>query len=186
MDVTGGATAGNGRGGALGGGARRAPLTAAERMRRSRARRKAELAEQRQAEARAPLRLMLERQAAAELDAIEAQLGADQAGLPPLERALEGARALVLKLYGMPLLKLAETANAPAELLARLLDCSRLEAARLSLDAQRELLDRLFGKPGQAKGAGDTPAVAVQLNVTPAVAAALNLVANQGDGGGAA
>jgi hypothetical protein len=70
--------------------------------------------------------------------------------------------------------------------LANLLQCSRIEAARLAQDAQRELLDRLFGRAPQAKGAGETPAVAVQLNVTPAVAAALNLVPDQGDSGGQA
>ena len=165
-------------------GARPAPLSAAERMRRSRARRRAEIEQRRAEEARAPLRLLLAAQAEADLARSEEHLDEGARGLALAERTLEGAKALILRLYGHPLLRLAETANAPVEFLARLLDCSRLEAARLSLDAQRELLDRLFGRPPQAKGAGETPAVAVQLNVTPAVAAALNLVPNQQDGGG--
>jgi len=151
------------------------PLTVAERVRRHRARRRAELAERRAEEARAPLRLLLERQAAADLDRIGQHLTPEQAALPPLERAVEGARALVLRLYGHPLLRLAETANAPPELLAELLECSRLEAARLAQEAQRELLDRLFGRPAQAKGDGSAPAVAVHLTVSPEAARSLNI-----------
>jgi hypothetical protein len=185
MPAATGATASGGSLDAAAGG-RPAPLSAAERMRRSRARRRAEIEQRRAEAARAPLRLLLAAQAEADLARIEEHLDEGARGLALAERTLEGAAAVILRLYGHPLLRLAETANAPPELLAELLECSRIEAARLAQDAQRELLDRLFGRAPQAKGAGETPAVAVQLNVTPAVAAALNLVPDQGDSGGQA
>jgi hypothetical protein len=151
----------------------------AERQRRSRARRRAEIAQRRVEAAREPLALLLAEQAERDLAMIEAQLTDDTRGLALAERTLEGAKAVILRLYGVPLLRLAETAMAPPELLAKRLECSRLEAAKLAADAQRELLDRLHGKAAPVKGAADAPSVAVQLNVTPGVAAALNLVADQ-------
>lgn len=180
MDVAEGATPATGSRGSLAG--RGEPLSAAERMRRSRARRRAELEQRRAEDARQPLRLLLAAQAEADLTLIEQHLSDEARGLPLAERVLDGAKAVVLRLAGHPLLRLAETANAPPELLARLLECSRLDAARLAFDAQRELLDRLFGRAPAAKGGSEQPAVAVQLNVTPAVAAALNLKVDQGLG----
>lgn len=175
MDVTRAVTGVTGPKGAREG----APLSGAERMRRLRARRRAEIEQRRQEAAKQPLRLLLAAQAEADLALIEQHLAEEHRGLALAERVLEGAKAVILRLYGHPLLRLAETANAPPELLARHLDCTPLEAARLAQEAQRELLDRLFGKPPAAKGAVETPAVAVQLNITPAVAAALNLGPDQ-------
>jgi hypothetical protein len=178
MDVARGATGATGSEGAIAEVAD-GPLSGAERMRRSRARRRAELDARRVEQARMPLRLLLAEQAGQDLELIERHLGDEARGLPLAERVLEGAKAVILRLSGHPLLRLAETANAPPELLARRLACTRLEAARLSFEAQRELLDRLFGKAPAAKGGGEAPAVAVQLNITPALATALNLQSDQ-------
>jgi hypothetical protein len=156
-----------------------APLSAAERQRRHRARqRAAREAERIEAEA-APLRILLADQAGRDLALIEQHLDEGQQGLALAERTLEGAKAVILRLSGHPLLRLAETALLPVELLANRLVCTRLEAAKLQQDAQRELLDRLHGKAPAAKGDGAAPPIAIQLNVTPEVARHLQIQADQ-------
>lgn len=155
-------------------------LSAAERQRAKRARdRAAREAERIEAEA-APLRLVLAAQAEQDLATIEAHLEDGQRGLALAERTLEGAKAVVLRLAGHPLLRLAETANLPIHLLAQRLACTRLEAAKLQQDAQRELLDRLHGKAPAAKGDQGAAPIAVQLNVTPELARSLQIQADQG------
>jgi hypothetical protein len=186
MDVAGVATGATGSEGALAApaGGRPAPLSAAERMRRSRARRRAELLQRRMEEAQAPLRLALAAQAEADLALIEQHLADEHRGLALAERVLEGAKAVILRLYGHPLLRLAETAMAPPEVLAARLGCTKLEAARLIQEAGAELRDRLFGKPAPVKGGSEAPPIAVQLNITPGMAAPMEAQADQALGEG--
>jgi hypothetical protein len=157
-------------------------LSAAERQRAKRARDKAarEL-ERREAEA-APLRLVMAHEAEQQIAAIDAALGDDQRGLAPAERLIEGARALILRLYGNPLLRMAERAALPVDVLARRLNCPPVEAAKLQQADDRELLDRIFGKAVQAVRADGAPPIAVSIIATPGIAATLNLVADQGLG----
>jgi hypothetical protein len=159
-----------------------APLSAAERQRRKRARERARRQlEQREAEL-APLRLAMAAEAERQLAAIEAALDDEQRGLPAAERLVEGAKALVLKLYGHPLIRLAERAAMPPAELARILQCDRLDAAKLQHEADRELLDRLFGKPAPAGRDDKAPPVVVNLVATPGLTAHLEHEADQGVG----
>lgn len=148
--------------------------TAAERMRRMRARRRAE----RQALLdRLGVRAAIEAQAAAQLDRLQALLaeqGRAPAGASALERALAGSAELVLRLYGNPLIRLAELAAAPTELLAAELQAPPAEVRRMQLEADRELADRLFGRPRPAEQR-EQAVVAVQVNLTPGLARALAL-----------
>jgi len=151
------------------------PLTDAERQRRRRARQRAAAEIARREFELAPLRLQMAVEAERQMAAVEAALGDEQRGLPAAERLLEGSRALLLRLYGNPLLRLAEQEAMPTDELARRLVCDRLDAARLQHEARRELLDRLFGKAPQASRDGAAPAVVVNLVATPAIAAALEI-----------
>lgn len=153
--------------------------SAAERQRASRARRQAQRLAEREQAARAPVQLAVAAQAEAELRLVEAALGDDQRGLALAERVLEGSRALILRLWGNPLLRLAETAATPVEELARRLQCERLDAARLQQEARRDVADRLFGRAPQAVKADGTPPVVVNLVATPGLVAALEIEADQ-------
>jgi len=98
MDVAEGATPATGSSGSLAG--RPEPLSAAERVRRSRARRRAEIEQRRADDARQPLRLLLAAQAEADLALIERHLSEEARGLALAERVLEGSKAVVLRLAG--------------------------------------------------------------------------------------
>ena len=154
-------------------------LSAAERQRAKRARDKAarEL-EKREAEL-APLRLVMAAEAERQLQQLDEALTDDQRGLPAAERLVEGSKALILRLFGNPLVRMAERAALAPEDLARRLQCTRLEAARIQQADDMDLADRIFGKAVQAtRGDGAAPIV-VNLVATPGMAAVLNLQADQ-------
>jgi hypothetical protein len=149
-------------------------LTAAERMRRSRERRRAA---ERALLDRLGVRGAVERAAAEQLDRIAALLA--ETGQAPggsaLERALAGSAELVLRLYGNPLVRMAELASAPTGPLAAALGAEPLEVRKLQHQADEALADRLFGRPRQQQQADGGPTVAVQINLTPKLAQALDL-----------
>lgn len=157
-------------------------LTAAERMRRLRARRR----EARRALLdRLGVRAAVEAEAAGQLVRIQqvlAEAGRPAEGNSALERALAGSAEMILRLYGNPLIRLAELAAAPTALVARELGAEPIEVRRLQLEADRELADRLFGRPRQAEQR-ETATVAVQINLTPGLARALDLAPTGGDDG---
>lgn len=151
-------------------------LTAAERMRRSRDRRRAA----RQALLdRLGVRGAVERQAAEQLERIGALLAetGQATGGSALERALGGSAELVLRLYGNPLVRMAELAAAPTRLLAAELGAEPLEVRKLQHQADEALADRLFGRPRQQQQSDAGTTVAVQINLTPRLAQALDLQA---------
>lgn len=159
-------------------------LSAAERQRAKRARdRAARELERREAEL-APLRLVMAAEAEQQLRQVEEALTSEQRGLPAAERLLEGSRALLLKLYGNPLLRLAERAAMPVQDLARQLQCDRLEAARLQQAADGELLDRLFGKAAPAARADGAAPLVINLVATPGMQQVLNMQPDQALSGG--
>lgn len=149
-------------------------LTAAERMRRMRERRRAA---DRALLDRLGVRAAIERQAAAQLDRIAALLAetGQAPGASALERALSGSAELVLRLYGNPLVRMAELASAPTRLLAAELDAPPLEVRKLQHQADEALADRLFGRPRQTQQGGEAATVAVQINLTPKLAQVLDL-----------
>jgi hypothetical protein len=155
----------------------------AERQRASRARRLAERELLKRDAELTPLRLAIAAEADRQMEAVEAALGEDHQGLALAERVLEGSKALVLRLYGNPLLRLAERAAMPVDELAKQLRCDRLDAAKLQQAADQELLDRLFGKAVQATRNDGAPPIVVNLVATPGMRAALNIVSEQALGG---
>lgn len=153
--------------------------SAAERQRAKRARDKAarELLA-REAEL-APLRLVMAAEAERQMRQVDEALTDEQRGLPAAERLLEGSKALVLALTGNPMLRMAMRAATPVADLARQLQCTRLEAARIQQADDMDLADRLFGKAVQmTRGDGAAPIV-VNLVATPGMAAVLNLQSDQ-------
>lgn len=152
-------------------------LTPAERARRMRERRRAA----RQALLdRLGVRGAVERAAAEQLDRIAALLAetGQAAGSSALERALNGSAELVLRLYGNPLVRMAELASAPTALLAAELRADPLEVRRLQHQADEALADRLFGRPRQTTQGGEAATVAVQINLTPRLAQAIDIAHN--------
>ncbi|WP_156910072.1 hypothetical protein [Rubritepida flocculans] len=160
------------------------PLSAAERQRRRRARLKAQRELERREAEMAPLRLAMAAEAERQLGEIEAALGDAHRGLPVAERVAEGAKALILRLYGVPLVRMAERAAMPTAELARQLGCTGIEAARLQQEADREVMDRLWGKAPQAARGDQAAPVVVNLVATPGLAAQLKIQADQGLGEG--
>lgn len=152
-------------------------LTAAERMRRHRERRRAA---ERALLDRLGVRGAVEQQAAAQLERIAALLAetGQAPGASALERALNGSAELILRLYGNPLVRIAELASAPTRLLAAELDAPPFEVRKLQHQADEALADRLFGRPRQSQQGGEAATVAVQINLTPRLAQALDLAAD--------
>jgi hypothetical protein len=165
-------------------GAERAGRTAAERMRALRARKRAEREAAADAARRAMeaegLRQATERAAAEQLDQVERALvesgqGGLVAGQSVVDRVLAGSRELLLRAWGNPLIRMAALASADPAELARRLGCEPIEVLRLQQAANAELLDRLFGKPSQALRVDGSPAMAVQIAVSPQLAETLGV-----------
>jgi hypothetical protein len=156
-------------------------VTAAERMRALRRRR----AEARSAAARAAaaaaeaegLRGAIETRAVQQLEAIDQALVAAGgiASGPLAERALAGTKELLLRAFGNPLIRMAELAAADTRKLATMMGAQPLEVRRLQHQADGELADRLFGKAPLAIRNEGGPALAIQLAVTPGLAAQIGM-----------
>lgn len=153
-------------------------------MRRLRDRRRAEREAAAEAARKAALadgeRARVEREAAQQLDQVEAALrqsggGALAPGASVVDRVLAGSRELLLRCWGNPLIRMAALASAEPVDLARRLGCEPIEVVRLQQAANSDLLDRLFGKPSQAVRVDGSPAMAVQIAVSPSLAATLGV-----------
>lgn len=153
--------------------------SAAERQRAKRARDKAARELERREAEMAPLRLVMAAEAERQLQALDEALTYEQRGLPAAERLVEGSKALILRLFGNPLVRMAERAAMPNADLARQLQCTRLEAARIQQAYDMDLADRIFGKAVQAVRGDGAPPIIVNLVATPGMAAVLNLQADQ-------
>lgn len=104
--------------------------------------------------------------------AVEASGGDAEA--PLVERALGGSKELILRLFGNPLVRMAQLAATPTrDLAAQLGGAPMLEVRKLQHQADAELADRLFGKAPLAIRNDGAPAVQIQLAVTPGLAAAI-------------
>jgi hypothetical protein len=155
-------------------------LTPAERQRahreRKRAEREAAEAAAAQAAADRALAERIEAEAARQVALLDQAVDASGGlvGAPLVERALGASKELVLRLWGNPLVRMAQLAATPTRELAQQLGgASLLEVRKLQHQADAELADRLFGKAPLAIRNDGAPAVQIQLAVTPGLAAAI-------------
>lgn len=126
------------------------------------------------------MREAVEQRAREQLDQVSQALVASgqgalaAAGESLVDRVLAGSRELVIRVTGNPLLRQALLASADPVELARRLGCQPIEVVRIQQQADAELLDRLFGKAQQALRVDGAPAMAVQLVVSPGLAAQMH------------